>query len=155
MLVYAWCKYLRHPRPELGGADRGDISYIRPLNAPVGGGHDGFTPFVIDIDIPCGEKFTFKNGKRQWNCAKCETKDPDLCEMQRLTGPVWSTGTIFEEPKLAIKRKCRIDIDALLSNDSIALIEKENKTIAEQALIRQRAINNPIVKTLVIDKATL
>jgi len=150
MLVKVMMKTREHPQPDSQGAQRGDVCLIWPMNKAHGKAElNGFSPVVMDLNIPCGEE-TF------WNqpppCGTCKHNNQEDCDKNKYERGVWTEGSLFEEPRLIKKCQFRIDIDALVSAETKTLLANDEKTEEEKALVVANAIAHPVSKTIIIDK---
>ena len=153
MQVYAWIKHKIHPDPSTGGSTRGDLIYIYPMVRDQGKlTHDSFFPVVIDLKIPCGDRFTIGTDGKEWDCTKCRYNDLDDCDVVKYSRALWSLGDIENPPKVIKKCRYNIDIDSILSVDSKKIVYKTINTREEEELIISRADNNPVTELTLHDK---
>jgi len=147
MLVFAFTKIPDHPSKDPNrGARKGDISSFHPLDYEFSKEElKFFLPVVVELKIPCDEY-----GKQP--CRKCQHNNPESCDAIKYIKGLWSTGTVFQEPKLLMKRKYNIDRSKFLSADSELLITKENKTLEERNAIISNAKKNPQVAGIITEK---
>ena len=155
MNVHVWFKH-KDASHAPNASQRGDVSSIHPIDAPVGGKMLGsFFPVVMDLIIPCGKDFTIINGKKQWDCPKCPYNNPDECDAIRVKMPVLSTGDILNPPKVLIKQRYKVDIDSIFSAEMKEIILKTEKTELEKTDVLTAADSNPTTKTILIDKSVI
>lgn len=88
---------------------------------------NGLTPILVDIAIPCGVKFDIPPNY----CNRCRWNDPESCDVIKYTRGVWSTGELFKKPKVVQYRKYKIEIDKLLSGDSLLSVQGKEKTVPQ------------------------
>jgi len=97
---------------------------------------ESFVPVLLDLNIPCGDKFM-----KGHNCVTCEYNDPIDCDSVKYQRGLWTEGDIENPPTLIKKRRYIIDITKLLSEETLVLIAKHDKTEIEQATIMANATN--------------
>ena len=148
MKVYAFVKIRRHPDPLGAGAQYGDvISFHRIETKRSEEELKFFLPVLVDINIPCGDKYDRGN-----NCAICKECEPELCDVIKYCRSEWTAGDILNQPKILKKRRYKMDIDSLIPTEFLAVVEKEDKTTEDQALIITTAITTEISASKILDK---
>lgn len=152
MLACVTVKFKEHPQPDSQGAQKGDVISIRPADRPLPSSSemDCFMYFFVDLDIPCDFRFGHKP-----QCNKCPNAEPELCDFIFFKRGLWDDGDILDPPVLLKKCRYNIDFEAQLSPQSLALVTKDNKTLADRELLFQQAGNNPWLKSIITDKETL
>jgi len=149
MLAYAMVRYL----PNAGSIERGDIICIIPVKKIGNKNFDNAMIFAVDLNIPCGDKFSYIDGEKQFSCPKCRWNDPEICDVQRLQRPLFSVD-LFDNPKMVAWRGYKIDIDAHIDEEAKIEIE-ENTTVLSTVICDKlvlQADNNPITRATVIEK---
>ena len=150
MKVYAFVKIKHHPQePDGQGAHYGDIvSFHRVETKRSQEELKFFLPVLVDINIPCGDKYDREmNGK----CGGCKFNDPEECDVQKYARGKWSEGSLFEPPKLIKRARYKIDLSEVIDAEKIALAEKE-KSIEECAVIMDYASKTEISVTAIEEK---
>jgi len=151
MKVYAFVKIRHHPQePDGPGVHYGDIvSFHRVESKRSEEELKFFLPVLVDINIPCGDKY---DREMRGKCGKCKWNDPKVCDVQKYCRGEWSEGTLFEPPTLTKKRRYRLDLKSILPSDKLSLAEKEEKTEKDRLAILDYVSKNEISPSLIVDK---
>jgi len=146
MKVFAFVKIRTNKAPQ--GATRGCVISFHRTESPRSEEElKFFLPVLVDINIPCGDKYDRGN-----KCGSCKYNDPQECDVQKYGRAIWTSGDILNPPRVAKKRRYKIDIDSFLSPDSLAVIDKLEKTKEERDMIISNALKNEVFESLILDK---
>ena len=109
MKFLAGIKIPEHPQPDGQGGQRGDVVFFHRLNRPGGYGRktwQNYLAVVVDLKVPCGTDFdTYDAVKKEFksDCNTCAYNDPADCDIRKYLTPVWSTGSVNDQPTLLKK----------------------------------------------------
>lgn len=145
MKVLAFIKIRKHPQPDSGGAQAGDIISFHPVDEPRSEEELKFyLPILVDINIPCGEKYD-----KGLKCVNCEFNDPDLCDNIKYTRGIWGEGSLLTPPKPITKRKYKIDRTKFISGATDETVLKWDKTEVERQTILSDSLAHEQPKSVI------
>lgn len=150
MLVWV---FIKHKKGQGKSTTTGDVIYIYPITGNDIGKEtlNYFFPVKIDLNIPCG--FKIINGIKQWDCNNCPDNDPASCDVIKYMAPKWDNGSITESPKMKNKRRYKINLRDIITENEELLIKKHGKTTAENSLIMSKANSGLKTKDKIREKS--